>query len=86
MIQGMDAANVKKMLDCQLAFALKDLREVIAIQEATVRGLPEDHARRACPKLGQYHDDLYLVSAEVARRSGPTVRRPGTVSLAVGAA
>jgi len=52
----------RAMDDASLAFAAKDLREVIAVQE------PMAAAGHRCDKLGQYHDDLMLVGAEIRRR------------------
>ena len=52
----------RAMTDGELAFARKDLNEVIAIQEAGVK------VGMHCPKLGTYWDDLHAVLAEIRRR------------------
>ncbi len=60
------AASAKQKSDAELTYARKDLNEVIAVQEATVR----EHGALACPKLGQYWDELSAVLGEVRRRQG----------------
>lgn len=56
--------RLAQMSDCGLIWTRDDLREVIALQEATVR----QDGTGACPKLGEYHDDLAAVLTELRRR------------------
>jgi hypothetical protein len=58
--------SAKEMTTDSLTYTRLDLLEVIAIQERTVR----EFGDTACPKLGQYWDELCAVSEEVRRREG----------------
>ncbi len=55
--------NTTQMTDAALAFAAKDLLEVISVQEKTEREFPG-----SCAKLGQYWDELYAVLGEIKDR------------------
>jgi hypothetical protein len=57
--------ETKTMTDAALAYARKDLNEVIAVQEKTEREFPG-----SCKKLGRYWDDLHAVLGEIRRRQG----------------
>lgn len=55
--------NPRHMTDSELAFTVKDLQEVIAIQEpAAVAGTMH------CPELGRYVDELHACCQEKRRR------------------
>lgn len=56
--------DVKAARDAALAYAAKDLAEVIAVQEATLRA-----GGGPCAKLGAYYDELYAVRTEQQRRA-----------------
>ena len=57
-------ANAKTKTDDELAYARRDLREVIEIQEKANRESPG-----SCPKLGAYWDELCAVGDEIRRRA-----------------
>lgn len=74
---------VREQTPDELAYNLKDLNEVIAIQEVDVRKLelPPDQVANVFPKLGQYHDERHEVLGEMRRRvspPAPRARRPPT--------
>lgn len=58
--------KARQMTTESLVWTRRDLGEVIAIQERTVREFPG-----SCSKLGTYHDELFEVLAELKRR-GPS--------------
>ena len=70
------AARVKKMDNESLKWTMKDLMEVITIQEEAVRtvvttvigGVTYSHPAIHCPNLGRYHDELGLCITERNRR------------------
>jgi hypothetical protein len=68
-------SDIKSASTDSLLYAQKDLREVIAVQEAGERQFPGTYK-----KLGQYHDDLAAVDQELNRRRGldccKSCRRP----------
>lgn len=62
-------ARAKGMTTPALLYTLKDLDEVIRVQEASVR------AGHDCPKLGYYYDERHVVSAEYNRRMKSNAKR-----------
>jgi hypothetical protein len=54
----------QRMSTDSLLYTRKDLQEVIAAQEPGERQKPG-----SCKKLGQYNDELFVVAAEIYRRS-----------------
>lgn len=59
-----NAKQAKQMTTAQLVAALKDVLEVIAIQEKAVLG-----GTMVCPKLGDYYGELAVILAENRRRA-----------------
>lgn len=59
-----NGTDVKKMTNAELDYTMKDLAEVIKIQESF------EPAGYHAPKLPQYMDEAAAVGREIARRAG----------------
>lgn len=56
--------KAKKMSSAELHYAIKDLKEVIEVQEKSSK------EGASTPKLGYYHDELHTYLAELKERQG----------------
>lgn len=81
--------NPRRMTDTELSWNIKDLQEVIAIQEPAARD-----GTMVCAKLGIYVDELHALAQEARRRAATkhcvvelsrTGGAPAVVAMAVDA-
>jgi hypothetical protein len=71
----MTTQSTKSLTTAELLYVRSDLGTAIAASEQMAR------AGFKTPKLGQYHDGLYLVAAELKDRGADTGHRPLRSSL-----